>query len=630
MIMKLMKSIFLIAVILLSSFFAGILKGQEFNTQADRDAYTLAMQKEIANPDTRYLYYHADAYGRLLQIRALRSIGYDIKQSPSFPILDANPTDTGIAKDAVSFSSYDQNETTIAINKKNPKIIIAGANDARMYNQGMPSFTTTDQGNNWRTNFVPIPNADNSAFPIPLGDPAFAADDSGLFYYAYLASDNVGLYDNLVIATSKDGKSWINGAYVVAANSISGFEDKEQIAVDNSPGSHFHGRVYTVWMHFESRNSNTGGVRIAWSDDKCKTWSDVVNVTDGELDQFSELKIGKNGEVILTFSVPDGNGGGSHRMLLSTDGGANFSNSEITTYTNYPINYSQREGLKGTYGFRCFPYIAEDIDLKTNRIHLVYGSYDSPDQVNFASILYYVNSSDLGTTWSTPQPVGISNPIHSSLAVDRFCPWVSVNQNTGDAYAVYYSSENDVVNNLLVTVYRSKLTVSKEFTEYPRQVGDRDFDPTLIRQTNNPPFIGDYIGSDAFDTIYAAAWTENRPPNHSDGDVFAYIGTPKHSPNVSVNQPIVIQSESLWLSAPTPNPASNDLIRFSYFLPYTADMNLALYNSAGIEVKTFAAEKMEAGTNTKEYSIAGISSGGYILRLTTPYGRVEKNVIIAK
>ncbi|MDP4221448.1 MAG: T9SS type A sorting domain-containing protein [Bacteroidota bacterium] len=596
------------------------------------DAYRAAIEAEISHSARdRYLFDHADAYSRLVGVRAMRRLGFDMTDPHAVvpEIENVDLSDSGVAKN-ITRNASDQNETTIAISRTNEKIIVAGANDTRMYFSGMAAYTTVDQGKNWKTYFLPQPpDVDFSAFQA-YGDPAIAVDDSGFFYYAYLAGDASFQFDNLIVATSEDGKTWQNGSYIVPTEDIGGFEDKEHITVDKNPGSPFYGRIYVVWVHFEDATSNSGGARLAWSDDKGNTWSNIYSVTD-HLIEFAEVKTAGAGEVILTFSTnDDGSGMGDHQIYISKDGGQSFSGSTIAKYSNYPINDFSRPGLKGYDGFRCFPYVAEDIDLSTNVIHLVYGSWNSDASDNGAASLYYVQSKNFGATWSVPKAVGIANPLHSSLAVDRFCPWVSVNQKTGDAFVVYYSSEDDSDNNQLTAVYRTRLT--EAMTEYPHVIGDRIFDPTLIRQTNGaPPFIGDYIGSDAIDTVYAAAWTENRI-SASDGDIFAYVGTPKPSSNPisDVSRPVVLNSTQAWISPPSPNPVIGQTLHLSYYIPSASEVELAIYSNLGAKVLSLFTGKIDPGTYTKQFGLASLPSGRYIVRLSGDKFVTERSLVVTK
>ncbi|MEI8134945.1 MAG: T9SS type A sorting domain-containing protein [bacterium] len=593
-----------------------------------------AIEAELAkSPSDRYLYNHADAFNRVIQLRALRALGIDPPTAigeATNEILAVPPADTGVTVDATKSSTAEQNETSIAINRANPKIIVAGANDSRMYSSGMPAYVTSDKGKTWSTKFIPIPKTDDlgALFPLPLGDPAIVADDSGYFYYAYLAMDQNYKYNNLIVATSKDGKTWVNGGYIVAPDQVGGFEDKEQIAVDLNPNSPHHGRVYVAWRHLDGQTGEDI-CKIASSDDRGKTWSSIVDVFPGTT-LFSSLRTGKNGEVILTYSVPTSSSGeGDHVLALSKDGGKHFGVKAVRNFNDYPINAYGRDGLKGDSSFRAYPYISQDVELTTDKIHLVYGSYETLDNVNYAAILYYVSSTDLGKTWTAPLPVGLANPAHSTLAVDRFNPWVSVNQRTGEAFVTYYSSEDDSDENVLVAMYRQKLTATMK--EYPTMIGDRVFDPRLVKQKGSAPFLGDYIGSDAFDTVFVAAWTENRKGG-SDGDVFVYISTPKPSGSTVnvVDEPTVVHSSAIWLAPPSPNPASGGSISVRFYIPRPSVVTLELVSIDGSIVKKIAGEYRETGSYSESMPVTGLTSGTYILRIRTPYDNAMQTVIISR
>jgi hypothetical protein len=586
--------------------------------------YKAAIEDEFTKfGASRYLYEHADAYQRLVQFHALNKMGYDL-MTPQSELQDETETlfnDTTV--DVSKKGSSDQEETTIAISRLNPNIIVAGANDVPgMISSGMPAYYTTDGGKNWAVARVPKLNSSSET----LGDPAIVAGDSGYFYYAYLAAGSSSNEDNLVVASSKDGRIWKNGGYIVPQDEIAGFEDKENICVDNSPTSPYYGRVYVAWAHFNGFSAAEGGIgKIAWSDDRGKTWSPIVDFIDS-LIMFTEIRLGNKGEILLSFSIPDDDRAqGKHFFLVSSDGGKTFQKRVIANFMQYPLrSQDSRPSLKGDYGFRAFPYIAHDIDLKSNLIHLVYGSWYNDTIHTPAASLYYISSHDLGKTWTKPLAVGISNPQFNTLDHDRFSPWVSVNQKTGDAYCSYYSSERDT-NNELISAYRTKLTGGLK--EYPHPLEDSDFDPTLITKTQGIAFIGDYQGSDSYDSVFASSWTEGKGDN--DGDVFVFIQSPNH-PAGSTGVPVVIHSSNIWLSAPFPNPVSANDISFSYYLPNDAIAEIALYSIAGEKVKTFVAQRSETGTHSEKYPLEGLNSGTYILRVSTPYGSAERNIVVVK
>ena len=605
------------------------LRAQSMPQEITPGIYKAAIEAELTiYGGSRYLYEHADAYERLIQYRALKRLGCDFALDetgiPEFP--EDSPGFTSISKDIYK-NSGDQDETTIAISRNNKQVIVAGANDLPgMINNGMPAYYSTNGGESWSTVRVPkVISPTPGISYITLGDPSIASGDSGYFYYAYLTGPSDGSnLDNLVIASSKDGKKWINGGLVIPEADMSGFEDKENIWVDNSHSSPHYGRIYLSWVHFNDLTGQEGGAgMISWSDDRGKTWSSPVNVVDAIV-KFSEIRTGKNGEVFLSFSIEDSQESGQHYFFVSTDGGSSFTQNIISDYILYPKNQNYRPSLKGYQGFRVYPYIAHDIDLASNRIHLVYGSWIDKGIGAQEAGLFYVSSIDLGKTWTKPLTLGMSNPAFNSPGFDRFCPWVSVDQKTGITQCFYYSSERDP-DNLLISAYRTKLT--PDLKDFPTSLEAADFDPTLVTKSNNIPFIGDYTGSDSWDSVYASAWTEVRSSISTDGDVFVFIEKP-YSPAGNTGVPMVIRSANLWLAAPSPNPSRSATIRVSYYLPRDAASEIALYSSTGVKIKTLAEEKTGSGTYTTAYSLAGIPSGTYILRLSTQYGSVERNLVI--
>jgi len=610
------------------------LHAQTMHPSIDPIAYQKAIDDQLTiYGGSRYLYENADGYQRLIQYYALKRLGYDLLESdPDLSLaVDSIFTENKLDLNAKgATNTNDQDETTIAVNRLNPKIIVAGANEVpSMVSSGMPAYYTNDGGNKWTSARVARPL---SPFTVTMGDPSLAAGDSGYIYYAYLVgkSDQSGLM-NLVVASSRDGAKWVNGGYVVPADSVMGIEDKENIWVDNNPGSPHYGRIYLTWVHF---NDGTlvggGGGRIAWSDNRGKSWSIPKRLSE-YITRFSEVRVGKNGEVFITYSVSDNpDEPPRHIFLVSTDGGKTFKTKSIAEFLLYPPrSIDNRPSLKydnnnGDLGFRAYPYVAFDVDLKLNKIHLVYGSWFDNGSDAPAAILYYVNSTDAGSTWTTPVPLGVSNPLFNTLDHDRFSPWVTVDQNNGEAYCSYYSSERDP-DNKLIGAFRTKL--SSTLIDFPTPLEPSDFDPQLQTKAQGVPFIGDYQGSDSYDSVYAAVWTEGK--GNTDGDVFVYIKAPNQTTG-NAGEKILVHSTNIWLSDPSPNPVRGGKIQFSYYLPQEDAFDITFYNSNGVKIKTLTEGKSEAGTYTQSFGIQEIPSGTYFLRLSTSAGSIQKKLIISK
>lgn len=280
------------------------------------------------DPRLQRLNTQADAFGRMLRLRAAHELGISISDlygiDESSPL--SQPSDTGVATNVSKSKFTQQNETTIAIDRALPNIIVAGANDDNMYVNGMPIYSSTNTGKSWSRLYVKAPKSSSGTW-VAIGDPVLEAGPDSTLYYAYLWGDpySQSFPDNLVVATSINGRIWRNGTPVLSDDMIDGFEDKESMCIDNSPMSPHYGRVYIAWVHFDW--SGSGETRIAYSDDKCKTWS-LPTVIESAPEQFGSVKTGANGEVFVAYSsgAADslGNPVGIHLLYVSTDGAETF------------------------------------------------------------------------------------------------------------------------------------------------------------------------------------------------------------------------------------------------------------------------------------------------------------------
>src|SRR5438309_7141 len=89
------------------------------------------IEKEISHdPDGKFLYDHSDAYHNRIESRVKKKF---LPQEHD-EILSAE-----YGKD-IYYDSDDQNETTIAINRKNSNLIIAGSNDGAEESLQMPVY----------------------------------------------------------------------------------------------------------------------------------------------------------------------------------------------------------------------------------------------------------------------------------------------------------------------------------------------------------------------------------------------------------------------------------------------------------------------------------------------------------
>jgi hypothetical protein len=589
-------------------------------TQELRIAYKKELAKELENPRSKWYYTHTDSYSRLLHVKIMRKLGLDpvidlFRDERKQPVSEVQSHDTTyFANVSKNFNSQD--ETTICINKKNKNIIIAGANDGAMYTSGMPVYRTSNGGKTWQTNRIKT----GSSQLIASGDPAIICDNDGTFYYAFLSTPTDAFYPDLQVAHSTDGRTWTTGATVAGGSGLN-FEDKEWLVIDDNPTSPYFGRLYIVWMRYADAFEESG-IHVAWSSDKGMTWSDPV-FTEG-VGTFVLPRVTNNGTLLFTYSAGGGDGEeGAHVLVSSTDGGSSFVQNIITYFYDYPFNSNlSRPGLKGEGGFRAKPATSFDIDPITGVLHVVYGEWNMDGPGIESAVLYHTTSSDLGGSWSEPKMLGIVDPTSSNAYNDRFFSWLSIDRVTAKKHLIYYSSEDDP-DNLLTTVYYLELDDS--LSKKPFALKQDLFDPTSVIH-NGSPFMGDYIGCDAHDSVFAACWTENRP-NFSDGDVFVAVRSALPEATIGLRK-VVISSNNVWMSAPYPNPVLGSDVTISYYLPAREEISLGLFNVKGECIKLFANALIEEGTYTETLPIKGVPPGAYILRLKTQFGEVSQKLIV--
>jgi hypothetical protein len=127
--------------------------------------------------------------------------------------------------------------------------------------------------------------------------------------------------------------------------------------------------------------------------------------------------------------------------------------------------------------------------------------------------------------------------------------------------------------------------------------------------------------------VYVGTWTENRA-KHIDGEVIAFISYPKPAGNSSVGNSIVIHSENPWLSSPFPNPVTGHQVSFNYFLPQSSHIVFELFDINGKKMSLLADRTSESGTYSEDFSLAGIPSGTFFLRMTAGTWQTSKKLEI--
>ncbi len=382
-------------------------------------------------------------------------------------------------------SELEPEEVSIAINPKNTKQIIAGANLAS-------SYYSHDGGFTWKRNTVFC-----KAFSV-YGDPVLFWDNLQNAYYMHLSNPdkkitpNGNWVDRIVLNKSADlGRSYPDCfAFGKKGNKV---QDKHWACVDEKTNT-----IHVTWTQFDKYESkeitDTSIIRYANSSNGGETWSEPKKIsfyTGDCLDSDNTVEgavptMGPNGEIYVAWAGPKG-------LVFQTsfDGGKTWFEKEKIIG---PIKNGWDYKVQGIFRSNGLPFTVCDLSNgpQRGRIYICWGDEKNGEKNKDVFLTY---SDDKGETWVDPILITY-RPNHK----EQFMPYLTVDQKTGFVYILYYDRQNYYKNDL-TDVF---LAVSKN--------GGSKFDYYKINQTafkaNKEVFFGDYIGVSAVNGEVRPIWMQ--------------------------------------------------------------------------------------------------------------------------
>jgi hypothetical protein len=434
-----------------------------------------------------------------------------------------------------------QNEPSVAVDPRNPDIMVAGSNDycAEIQNGSgnvwAGYYRSIDGGTTWSNSLVPGYPADESsagsASPTKgscaaAGDPTQSFDGAGRLYFGFIcfnraAPSNGSIY---VARYDNDGANYIRTVRVERGTpSVWGlFQDKINIAVDQSVGTPTAGNVYVAWARYSGQAANNV-ILFSRSTDGGRTFSRPVRLTQGRAEeQFADIGVGPQGAVYVTFreiahQAPTQNRIG---IVRSTDGGESFSTptpvASIDPFDSTDFGpdtcgdgpFACPSGL--TYArFSSLSAVAADSD----GVHVVWSARDGDGQAKI-----FARTSPDGLSWSTP-----ATALDGVARGHQFFP--DITSSGGALSVVFQDSRTDpayspalppgntadgvnsgnVVNAFLARSTDGGVNWSESL------VSEAGSNPNWeVRGAMRSPFFGDYNYASAVGATVGAVWTDTR------------------------------------------------------------------------------------------------------------------------
>ncbi len=484
-----------------------------------------------------------------------------------------------------------QNEEQACINPLDPDNMVAVWRDFRFGYRRIGVGYTLDGGETWTDALFP-----QMYYPWQ-SDPVLVVDHNGVFTANVISFEPSGVDDNglLSISSYDGGVTWRDSVWAVRTTNQSSFEDKQMMAIDNSPDSPHQGTFYIAWTRFFQAGGSFDSTQIELVYKRPDSaYSAPIQISTDRSVQWANVATGPNGEVYVTWVSYRNDGVMFSRSL---DGGLTWAEEDFlfeTAFANADISPT----------LLVFSYMVMAVDNSDGplrgRIHALYT--DASSNLDHTEV-YYINSDNQGDSWS---PRVLIDDETESYPVDQFHPWISVDE-VGRVWCAWYDRRNDP-NNLLMDVY---FTVSDDggatwlpnerITEVSCNPGTGTLDAGLI---------GEYIGWHAQHDKAVCVWTDTRL---GDQDAFAAVIDSVFVPD-AVDERFITHHSSFIISAAFPNPF-NGTTTLSYTLTKISPVELTVFNTLGQSVLTKSLGQQTSGEHTLSLELTQ-PSGVYFAKLS--------------
>jgi autotransporter-associated beta strand protein len=367
--------------------------------------------------------------------------------------LNGDTTGVGSNVNISNLPNLNLYETTIATNPANPLNLIAAAGGGATVNgRDDVAWYSLDGGLTWSLNLIPNPvNTFSDDNPTDTdsqaGDPEIVFDKNGVAYFLHLTKDATAVKRGLNIsgAVSTDGGvTWTPTAITTTFAD----DDKEQITVGPDFSDPTNPAKQIIYVTFHRSNV----IQMVSSKDGFN-WTAPVQVSPLPDEINSQVAVGSNGHLFVTWEDTGEPGKGKIKFASSMDGGVTFSSAvqpfstTINTFKDFPGLGPYKLPAQPQRGILANPSIVVD-NLATSahkgRIYIAFTNTEGRGGHDNTGI-FVIFSDDEGQTWSNPVKVNDDATINS-----QFNPWMAIDPTTGNLAVSWMDARDDPLNHATV------------------------------------------------------------------------------------------------------------------------------------------------------------------------------------
>ncbi len=423
------------------------------------------------------------------------------------PDLTCSPAPCVFTPVRASSGGQPSNESPLAVSPLSANKFLSGANDYNCPNiQGF--YASVDGGTTWTRKCSPGSGGQ--------GDPVVGYDRLG---NAFAGGIQSGSYK--IFKSTDDGQTW--GAPITVTGPLLGYlADKPWMEVDTNASSPFVNNIYFSGTQFASDSDSE--ISVSVSSNAGTTWTTKAVDTRQNfpqfVDQFSDLAIGNDGTVYVTWIRCPANGtagdcGGTVTNIMlskSTDSGQTWSTptAAFTTTLAPDACFCAFYGSLPNTSERIsnIPAVSVTGSGATAKVFVTYYNWTGTKmQVMLRS------STDGGTTWS-------AGTVVSNASGDQFFPWVSLAPNGGRIYVSWLDRRNDPQNIKYQPMFAMSVNAGSSF-------GTAHLLSTAASNPLNDgfagSFMGDYRTSVGVSTQFYAVWMDTTTGTNNVQDEFGGI-----------------------------------------------------------------------------------------------------------